>query len=95
MTNISPRGRRWLSWLFSTEVALVGAIVAVVLVLIGSASYMQRRARWERMEKAANEASLRETLLILRSAIAKFHSVSSRQPAGTDPVRYDIPISSV
>src|SRR5687768_4849149 len=35
MTNTSPRGRRWHSWLFSTEVALVGAIVAVVLVAAG------------------------------------------------------------
>ena len=55
-------------------------VVAVVLVLVAGASYMQRRARWEREEKAAREANLRETLLILRSAVANFHSDNGRYP---------------
>jgi len=56
------------------------AVVAVVLVLVGGALFMQRRARWEREEKAAHEADLRLDLLILRSAIANFHTANGRYP---------------
>jgi hypothetical protein len=56
------------------------AIVAVVLVLAGGALYVQQRARMERERLAARETALRDTLTVMRKAIASFHDDNGRYP---------------